>query len=69
MTSPHFKWTSTDKTVGGDIMTETVKNEIPEKKEIKKESEQAWYDVLVKVVQEFLEFNMHTYKTEKAPRL
>lgn len=50
-------------------MTETVKNDIPEKKEIKKESEQAWYDVLVKVVQEFLDFNMHTYKTEKVPRL
>ncbi|WP_163338547.1 hypothetical protein [Desulfopila sp. IMCC35008] len=50
-------------------MTETVNNDIPEKKEIKEEPEQAWYDVLVKVVQEFLDFNMHTYKTEKTPRL
>lgn len=29
----------------------------------------AWYDSLVKLVKEFLEFNMKTYKTEKTPRL
>lgn len=50
-------------------MTETPKQEIPEKQKMQKEEEKAWYDVLVKVVQEFLDFNMHTYKTEKTPRL
>jgi len=29
----------------------------------------AWYDSFIKIVQELLDFNMLTYKKEKAPRL
>ncbi len=37
--------------------------------EVQPQTESAWYDSLVKLVQDVLNFNMITYKEEKTPRL
>lgn len=39
------------------------------KQETEQQQKQEWYDSLITVVQEFLDFNMHTYKKENVPRL
>ena len=51
-------------------MTENTNLEEPIKeKAVDQTPEPAWYDWIVKLVKEFLEFNMITYRKEKTPRL
>lgn len=50
-------------------MTDKPITDSPEKQEVHKEPKATWYDPLIKLFQVLLEFNMHTYKTEKVPPL
>ncbi|WP_153307143.1 hypothetical protein [Desulfosediminicola flagellatus] len=50
-------------------MNENLDLNGPVQKEAPKKPEPAWYDFIVKIVQDLLNFNMHTYTKEKAPRL
>ena len=52
-----------------DMTENTILDEPIEVKEVEKTPEPAWYDWIVKLVKEFLEFNMITYRKEKTPRL
>lgn len=50
-------------------MSEQTPIEPPVEEVAEQKPEPAWYDWLVKLVQEFLEFNMISYKKEKNPQL
>ena len=50
-------------------MNEKPENSVQVQQKSEPAEKPAWYDSLIKIVQDLLEFNMHTYKQEKVPRL
>lgn len=50
-------------------MSEKSNDNVPVQQGNQKESKPEWYDFIVKIVEDLLEFNMHVYKKEKAQRL